>query len=148
MRARGPQPCFEYPDAVDFGLQPVRVAAQEVFLLRNTGLRGLKAAFELVSQDEPSRAIGYYSLEPNEGIVDEDGSVSVVLSFTAARKGPLSLPVYVRIQGTTTPSFHIDIVAHSVGPTVVVSDAAIDWGKTPVLQHVHRPLVCLQARPQ
>lgn len=125
---------------VDFGECFLKHTYTKAIRIRNMSA-GLKAAFELVSQDEPSRAIGYYSLEPNEGIVDEDGSVSVVLSFTAARKGPLSLPVYVRIQGTTSPSFHIDIVAHSVGPTVVVSAAAIDWGKTPVLQHVHRPLV-------
>ena len=34
---RGPRACFEFPDGVEFGLQPVRANATEAFLLRNTG---------------------------------------------------------------------------------------------------------------
>ena len=37
ISARGPRPCFEFPDGVEFGLQPVRANATEAFLLRNTG---------------------------------------------------------------------------------------------------------------
>ena len=29
-QARGPRACFDFPDAVDFGLQPVRACAEEV----------------------------------------------------------------------------------------------------------------------
>ena len=30
VSARGPRACFDFPDAVDFGLQPVRACAEEV----------------------------------------------------------------------------------------------------------------------
>jgi hypothetical protein len=29
ISARGPRACFDFPDAVDFGLQPVRACAEE-----------------------------------------------------------------------------------------------------------------------
>ena len=35
ISARGPRACFDFPDAVDFGLQPVRACAEEALLLHN-----------------------------------------------------------------------------------------------------------------
>ena len=66
ISARGPRACFEFPDGVDFGLQPVRADAQEAFLLRNTGNAG--GRFTL-SVPPP------YAVTPTDGYLAAGGSM-------------------------------------------------------------------------
>ena len=47
----------------------------------------VKARFELVPQDEASATIGFYSLEPSEGVIDEGSYADVTLTFTTVRLG-------------------------------------------------------------
>jgi hypothetical protein len=65
-QARGPRACFDFPDGVDFGLQPVRADAQEAFLLRNTGNAG--GRFTL-SVPPP------YAVTPTDGYLAAGGSM-------------------------------------------------------------------------
>ena len=78
VRARGPRPCFEFPDAVDFGLQPVRVAAQEVFLLRNTGLRDGRFSLSVAAP---------FSVSPSDGLIAAGQAAQIVFGFRAEANG-------------------------------------------------------------
>jgi P pilus assembly chaperone PapD len=123
---------------VDFGQCFRRHGYKRTIRILNTSQ--LKATFELVPQDEASATIGYYSLEPSEGVIDEDGFMDVELTFTTVRMGPMSIPMYVRIKGATSSALRVDIIGNSVGPSVELGTTTVDWGKTEVLQFVHAPL--------
>jgi len=78
LRARGPRPCFEFPDAVDFGLQPVRVTAQEAFLLRNTGAK--EGRFSL-SVPEP------FAVMPSDGVLGAGQATQLLFTFLPEENG-------------------------------------------------------------
>jgi len=78
LRARGPRPCFEFPDAVDFGLQPVRVAAQEAFLLRNTGSK--EGRFSL-SLPQP------FAVKPSDGVLGAGEAMQLLFTFLPEENG-------------------------------------------------------------
>jgi len=72
ISARCPRPCFEFPDGVDFGLQPVRANASEAFLLRNTG----KADGRFVlSVPAP------FSVTPSDGALKAGGAMQLTFDF-------------------------------------------------------------------
>ena len=78
LSARGPRPCFEFPDGVDFGLQPVRANATEAFLLRNTG--DTDGRFVL-SVPPP------FTVTPSDGSLPAGGSQQLTFGFKPELRG-------------------------------------------------------------
>ena len=78
VSARGPRPCFEFPDGVDFGLQPVRAHASEAFLLRNTGIADGRF---VLSVPLP------FSVLPSDGALKAGESLQLTFGFTPQTRG-------------------------------------------------------------
>ena len=78
ISARGPRPCFEFPDGVDFGLQPVRANATEAFLLRNTGVS--EGRFVL-SVPAP------FSVTPSDGALQAGDALQLTFGFQPLSRG-------------------------------------------------------------
>ena len=72
ISARGPRSCFEFPDGVDFGLQPVRANATEAFLLRNTGLADGRF---VLSVPKP------FSVTPSDGALKAGEAMQLTFGF-------------------------------------------------------------------
>ena len=81
ISARGPRACFEFPDGVDFGLQPVRANATEAFLLRNTG--GADGRFVL-SVPAP------FSVTPSDGALRAGEAMQLTFGFQPETRGEYS----------------------------------------------------------
>ncbi|KAL1499824.1 hypothetical protein AB1Y20_012509 [Prymnesium parvum] len=78
VSARGPRACFEFPDGVDFGTQPVRADATEAFLLRNSGAKD--GRFALIV-DPP------FSVTPSDGWLAAGEAMQLMFSFKPENLG-------------------------------------------------------------
>ena len=81
VSARGPRPCFDFPDGVDFGLQPVRARAEEAFLLRNSGLCEGRFSLEVMPP---------FAVTPCDGRLGAGQSVQLLFSFDPELAGEYS----------------------------------------------------------
>ena len=78
ISARGPRACFEFPDGVDFGLQPVRANATEAFLLRNTGVANGRF---VLSVPQP------FSVSPSDGALKAGEALQLTFGFNPEQHG-------------------------------------------------------------
>ena len=122
--------------SIDFGDAFRHHPYTAVFAIRNAS--PLPAKFEVVPQDPALARIGAYTPEPASGLIDESAEAKVKVTFAAARLGPMCLPLYVRVAGTSEPAFAIDLKCTSVGPRVSLGAEVVDWGKVSVLTPVER----------
>ena len=78
ISARGPRPCFEFPDGVDFGLQPVRASASEAFLLRNTGTADGRFVLSVPAP---------FSVTPSDGALKAGEAMQLSFGFKPELRG-------------------------------------------------------------
>ena len=71
---------------------------------------------ESAHADDAARTIGTYVCSPENGTIPPNGCGDVTVTFTAARLGPVALPLSVRVVGTRDAAFSIDITATAMGP--------------------------------
>merc|ERR1712232_216532 len=124
-----PTVSFEPHGCISFGDYFIRYPFHQSLYLHNTST--LPAKFEVLPQEDNSRA----EFEPDQwvGTVPPCASHVITVTVTAHTRGPIRIPMYVRIHGRPVP-FPLVLVANSIGPLVVVDPPSVDWTLVPCLQ--------------
>lgn len=128
-----PSVSFEPHGCVSFGDVFIRYPFHQSLYLHNTST--LPAKFEVMEQEDKSKA----EFEPDQwiGTVPPCASHVITVTITAHARGPVRIPMYVKIRGRPVP-FPLVLVANSVGPKVVVEPPQLDWGLVKCLDSVVR----------
>eukprot|EP00939_MAST-03C_sp_MAST-3C-sp1_P000134 g134.t1 len=107
----------------------------------------LRARYEILPQIQHTKIFGTFTPKGYKGIIEPGCKADVDVSLVCARLGPVSMPVYVRIEGSEKPPLVPKIKAICIGPIVKPSKYKLDWGKTPCLHDHSRKLVLRNESP-
>lgn len=100
----------------------------------------LPAKFQILPQDETTRAIAEF--EPDQSFGSVPPASSHVLTFTLTSQiiGTLQIPITVRILGQSAARTLI-LIANTIGPIVTVEPSVVDWGSSLCLEPITRSVL-------
>lgn len=126
--------------------------------LKLTNQSKLPAKFEVLPQDNSSKGLALFTVEPSTGGIPAMGEQTVDVSLCTQTLGRVQLPVRIRIPGSRGRPLEFAIDARSMGPDLLFGaegaspdalqpTAAINYGNVVVLdQHRHHLQVRMVAR--
>ncbi|KAJ3305286.1 hypothetical protein HDV03_001884, partial [Kappamyces sp. JEL0829] len=92
-------------------------------------------------QKESSRNNAYvYSFDSAGGVIQPYSQLQVEFSINIKQIGPISIPIFVNIIGSSSPPLSLEIRGLGIGPTVGISARELNWGSMAVLQSVSQGL--------
>jgi len=111
---------------LDFGPCFLRHPETRSLLLRNTS--DVSARFFVSEQDDSTLSRGTFSCKMNEGVIEPMSEVPLEVTLLVQRRGRISLPLFVRIEGSDKPPMMVDLLCKGCGPCLVISPNEIDFG--------------------
>jgi hydrocephalus-inducing protein len=100
-------------DSVDFESCFVRHPYTRFLSLRNKDKH--PARYHLIPQDEHSQVIALYSPSSMQGVVPATGCVEVEIQLTCYKVGPIVLPIFVSVAGSSSDSLKVRTDPRSFG---------------------------------
>lgn len=137
-RCAVPQVALEPAEHVDYGDIFIRYPSHQTMVLNNTS--ALPAKFQIMPQDESTRAIAEF--EPDQSFGSVPPSSSHVLTFTLTSQviGTLQIPITLRILGQNSAR-NLILIANTIGPIVTVEPNLVDWGNAHCLEAITRSVL-------
>eukprot|EP00434_Breviolum_minutum_P033123 symbB.v1.2.029308.t1/scaffold3193.1/size61566/3 len=116
-RCAVPQVALEPAEHVHYGDIFIRYPSHQTIVLNNTS--ALPAKFQILPQDDTTRAIAEF--EPDQSFGSVPPASSHVLTFTLTSQviGTLQIPITVRILGQNSVR-NLILIANTIGPIVTV----------------------------
>jgi len=93
----------------------------------------LKAKYEIVPQDDQSKRIAIYEVEPKSGEIDPKSPCTINMTLRTETLNNIRIPLYIKVEGYHIP-FMITIMAHSIGPIVSLNRYELDYNNVYVLK--------------
>lgn len=137
-RCAVPQVALEPAEHVHYGDIFIRYPSHQTIVLNNTS--ALPAKFQILPQDDTTRAIAEF--EPDQSFGSVPPASSHVLTFTLTSQviGTLQIPITVRILGQSSVR-NLILIANTIGPIVTVEPSVVDWGNSQCLEPITRSVL-------
>ncbi|CAK8990089.1 unnamed protein product [Durusdinium trenchii] len=137
-RCAVPQVALEPAEHVDYGDIFIRYPSHQTMVLNNTS--ALPAKFQIMPQEETTRAIAEF--EPDQSFGSVPPASSHVLTFTLTSQviGTLQIPITIRILGQSSAR-NLILIANTIGPIVNVEPSVVDWGNSHCLEPITRSVL-------
>eukprot|EP01105_Mastigella_eilhardi_P014617 TRINITY_DN3328_c0_g1_i10.p1 TRINITY_DN3328_c0_g1~~TRINITY_DN3328_c0_g1_i10.p1 ORF type:complete len:4822 (+),score=1153.45 TRINITY_DN3328_c0_g1_i10:606-14468(+) len=110
---------------------------QQIRLENDSDLAG---KYELIPQNANERDSCEYSADVPSGFVAGHNDKVVGINLTMHRLGPVSLPVFIRMVGSSQPPLEVSVTATGVGPAVAAERKDLNFGKVQLLTSVQKKL--------
>ncbi|KAJ0401033.1 hypothetical protein P43SY_009913 [Pythium insidiosum] len=132
---------------LDFGASFLRHPHRQTLVLENRSAH-LFARFEIVEQDEHSKAIASYTTPERIGVIRPEERAAVEIFLSCEKLGPIRLPMAVTIPGSTDLPLAVTLTAVGTGPRIELDQLEVNWGScsclvdhTRVLTMTNRSLI-------
>ena len=129
---------------LEFGEVFLRHRREKTVKLLNSS--DLKAKFRIKPQAEEHKMLATYTTDRDGGEIGPEDDVTIAVTLTTKKLGPIVLPLSVEVVGAPQPLL-VNILAFSKGPEVELSEKELDFGNVDVLRDWTKSLVISNKSP-